>query len=141
MKRRPTVALSTGQAARYCLVTADAVLYWVKRNQLPATRTLGGQFRILVEDLRDFMVARGLDTKQLDQAYGLRPHCWDVRHGAEVAPLDGSDCEDCLVRRAVARNCYEIRCALSETTGELAGCARCTYLSECLLKPQDVDAA
>ena len=38
--------LSTGEVARLCGVTRDAVLKWIKKGKLPATQTPGGHFRI-----------------------------------------------------------------------------------------------
>jgi excisionase family DNA binding protein len=53
-----TIGLTTGQAARYCLVSPDTIVKWIKAENLPAQRTIGGQFRIFVNDLRQFMAQR-----------------------------------------------------------------------------------
>ena len=129
--RRPPVpeALSTGQAAQYCLVTPDTIVNWIKRDKLPAQRTLGGQFRILVRDLRDFMLAQGMDTELLNDTFNIRHYCWEHRGDPEGEPLMGGSCEDCLVRRSHALNCFELRSALSTQADDLDICVRCRYLS------------
>jgi excisionase family DNA binding protein len=122
--------LSTGQAARYCLVTADTIANWIKRNKLPARRTVGGQYRILVQDLREFMVSQGMETDLLDAAHDERRYCWEFCQGAGVLPLLGVSCEDCLVRRTMALHCFELRSALSFSADDFEVCSTCKYLSE-----------
>ena len=129
VKGRPR-ALSTGRAASYCLVTADTIANWIKRNRLPARRTVGGQYRILVHDLREFMVEQGMETDLLDAAYDARRYCWEYCEGAAAGPLLGSSCDDCLVRRVQALNCFELRSALSSGADDFEACATCRYLAE-----------
>ena len=134
MKKRP-LALSTGQAAKYCLVTSDTIINWIKRSRLPARRTVGGQYRILVHDLRTFMIDQGMETDLLDEAYDLRRYCWEYHNGDCANPMLGTSCDDCLVRRALALNCFELRSALSSSADDLDVCLRCRYLNEWRLSP------
>jgi excisionase family DNA binding protein len=122
------VALSTGQAARFCLVTADTIVNWIKYQHLPARRTAGGQFRILIRDLRSYMAERGMQTDLLDAEFETRRYCWEYGSCAEAGPLMGVDCEDCLVYRSRTLNCFELRSALTSQPEQLEACARCEYL-------------
>ena len=67
MKKR-ALAVSTGEAARYCFVTSDTIVNWIKAGLIRAQRTAGGQYRILLRDLRDFMEERGMNTSLLPQS-------------------------------------------------------------------------
>lgn len=89
---------------------------------------MGGQFRILVRDLREFMIDQGMETDLLDRAYDTRRYCWEFCDGDGAAPLMGSSCEDCLIRRSQALNCFELRSALSHGADELEVCLHCRYL-------------
>ena len=77
MNKNP-LAVTSGQAARYCFVTSDTILNWIKANCLPAQRTMGGQYRILVEDLRHFMSRHGMSAELLDSEMETRSYCWEV---------------------------------------------------------------
>jgi len=97
------VGVTTGQAARYCLVSPDTIVNWIKAENLPAQRTIGGQFRILVDDLRQFMVHNNMNTALLDEELQYRPYCWEFRRGprAQGSP-PGSTCRACPVTRGGA---------------------------------------
>ena len=128
MKR--TRALSTGQAARFCLVTADTIVNWIRRNDLPARRTAGGHYRILVEDLRRFMLEHGMKTDLLEDEIDSRRYCWEYGERAGYSPMQGKSCADCLVQRSLTLNCYELRSAFSCQSAELDVCGSCQYLAE-----------
>ncbi|MFH1568296.1 MAG: response regulator [Gemmatimonadota bacterium] len=53
-------ALTTGEAAAHCQVSAETVANWVRRGQLEAYRTPGGHRRIRVDDFRQFLAAHGM---------------------------------------------------------------------------------
>ncbi len=131
MIKKQKALLSTGQAAKYCLVTPDTIVNWIKRKHLPARKTPGGQFRILTNELREFMVERGMATDVLDGDDTNRHYCWENCQSSDVVPLLALKCEDCLVRRTMALNCYELRSALSDQPEDLDMCIRCRYLTEC----------
>ena len=46
MARTQADLLSTGEVARLCGVSRDAVLKWIKSGKLPATQTPGGHYRV-----------------------------------------------------------------------------------------------
>ena len=64
--KQQKLAVSTGQAARYCFVTSDTIVNWIKAGHLAAQRTAGGQYRILIADLRSFMQSRGMSNRLMD---------------------------------------------------------------------------
>ncbi len=121
-------ALSTGHAARFCLVTSDTIVNWIKGGELLARRTAGGQFRILVADLRTFMVTHGMETDLLDESFEFCRHCWESSDAGRAGPIDGENCESCLVFRVRARRCFELRCALATQSDQLQACENCRYL-------------
>lgn len=123
-----TVGLTTGQAARYCLVSTDTMANWIKAKELPAQRTVGGQFRILVADLRRFMVQRQMSTALLDGELNCRPYCWECRQGGgEDAGGPDAPCRECPVYRTKALNCFELRAMISERSWAHASCRNCAY--------------
>ena len=122
------LALSTGQAARYCFVTSESILNWIRTERLPAQRTPGGQYRIQVRDLREFLLANEMSTRLLDEETGVQPYCWEFHCGParDVDPL-ASVCHDCPVHRAGARACYELHALLPPERRQVADCAACDY--------------
>ena len=46
---------TTSEVARYCAVTNDGVLKWIKSGKLRAFSTPGGHYRISAEDFRQFL--------------------------------------------------------------------------------------
>ena len=125
----PERAVSTGQAARCCFVTAETIVNWIRSHRLTAQRTAGGQYRIRLADLRAFMVDTGMSTRPLDDALDLRPYCWEFHDEAGSGPAStgGADCERCLVRRAGTLNCWELHGLLPLTARRVAQCDHCEY--------------
>ena len=56
-KRRP---LTTGDVARYCHVTPNAVFKWIQADKLEAFTTPGGHHRVKVEDFLAFLGKYGM---------------------------------------------------------------------------------
>src|SRR5262245_59135173 len=46
---------TTSEVARYCAVTNDGVLKWIKSEKLRAFSTPGGHYRVSSEDFREFL--------------------------------------------------------------------------------------
>ncbi len=128
-KRHKAQALSTGQAARFCYVTSETILNWIRSNRVKAQRTAGGQYRILVEELREFMRANGMDTGLLETERGVRPYCWEFhcqmtfRYGGPSREI----CDDCLVHRSGTLNCWELHGLLPVTRRHFDSCQDCEY--------------
>jgi hypothetical protein len=101
---------------------------WIKADELPAQRTIGGQFRILVDDLRQFMVRNEMSTALLDSELNCRPYCWEyhcqTHRGADAAD---APCHACPVRRARALDCFELRAERAGGTWACADCRACSY--------------
>lgn len=103
--------LRTGEVAKLCGVTPDAVLKWIKKGKLPATRTAGGHYRVS----REACVAVGLCRSNGDETTAAmaarreneRPpqRCWEF-FGNEGAPPQ--TCLNCLVYQARAQYCYKL---------------------------------
>ncbi len=130
MPRRAAVqALSTGQAARFCYVTSETILNWIRSSRLKAQRTAGGQHRILLEDLRDFMHESGMSTALLDTEKGIRPYCWEFhcRVTARDSRPSREVCELCLVNRSGTLNCWELHGLLPVTRRRFDRCLDCEY--------------
>ncbi|MHC4859748.1 MAG: excisionase family DNA-binding protein [Planctomycetota bacterium] len=88
------VLLSTGQAARLCSVTSEAVLRWIKSGRLRALRTPGGHHRIPKAELERH---QGLKVQ--------RQFCWEY-HGKGTELLD--TCRRCIVYRSRTQRCWEL---------------------------------
>jgi excisionase family DNA binding protein len=103
--------LSTGEVARLCGVTPDAVLKWIKKGKLPATRTPGGHYRVS----REACVALGLCDSNGDDPVGANgdranmeraaQRCWEYFGGPGAPP---ESCLNCLVYKARAQYCYRL---------------------------------
>ncbi len=46
---------TTSEVAKYCAVTNDGVLKWIKSSKLRAFSTPGGHYRVSAEDFRTFL--------------------------------------------------------------------------------------
>jgi hypothetical protein len=110
-------------------VTPDTILNWIHAGQIKAQRTAGGQFRILIGDLRTFMMERGMDTALLEVEQGVRPYCWEQhRQDRSRFGCAGPDvCDTCLTRRAAALNCWELHGLLPVTRRGHDTCEECHY--------------
>jgi len=130
--------LTTGEVAKLCGVTPDAVLKWIKKGKLPATRTAGGHYRVSRGDV----AAVGLGAiyeedhsvvpSPAAQRSGPQVRCWEY-FSSGGALLDS--CRSCLVYAARAQNCF----ALAQV-GEQGGhgmqfcqtdCADCAFYRAC----------
>jgi excisionase family DNA binding protein len=121
------LAVSTGQAARYCLVSSDTIANWIAAGRLPAQRTVGGQYRIRLADLRSFMAAHGMRTDLLEQEADQTTPCWQfwTASGQHEPP---ATCLECPVYRGQARVCHELRPLLPGGTQRALSCADCAFL-------------
>lgn len=118
------MALSTGQAARYCYVTSYTIVNWIRTGKLLAQKTAGGQYRIRVGDLREFMRESDMRTDLLEEEQHIRPYCWEFHcQPGEEIPV----CENCLVCRSGAENCYELRGVIAASDCLFDDCTRCDY--------------
>lgn len=128
-------ALTTGQAAEYCFVTPDTIGNWIKSGHLPAQRTVGGQYRILVEDLRGLMASRDMCTDRLDAEQQLRLPCWESQATCQVADASGTACQDCIVRFLGALHCFKLMAMRPES--ERRDCSDCPYYQRWGESPRD----
>jgi len=119
------LAMTTGQAARCCLVTADTIVNWIKAGRLPAQRTAGGQYRILRRDLRSFMRAQGMNTDLLVDPADVRPMCWEFHAGADGQPP--AACAGCLVKYLGVRDCFKLMGMRPDSSAPRGRCEDCEY--------------
>lgn len=137
MNRMVSDLLTTGQVARLCGVTPDAVLKWIKKGKLPAVRTAGGHFRVA----RDALEQLGyLDAAHVchrrgeghHESISIPQHCWEYFCRNMAAP---ETCRECIVYRARIQKCYEVA-ELGESIGHnrrfcRADCKDCPYYRAC----------
>jgi len=128
--------LTTGQAARFCGVTPDAVLKWIRKGKLPASRTAGGHFRISRRSLDALGYGEGdASDKALADAFqsaSVPTHCWEY-FCRSASPSD--TCKKCVVYRARIEKCYEVA-ELGDTIGHEgrfchATCENCSFFRAC----------
>jgi excisionase family DNA binding protein len=129
LKPNRVQALSTGQAARFCYVTSETILNWIRSGDLRAQRTAGGQYRVRIEDLREFMLENGMDTRLLEQEADIRPYCWEFHCeiGTPAASAAPRICDGCLVHRSGTLNCWELHPLLPITARRVQHCRDCEY--------------
>ena len=120
------LVLTTGQAARCCLVSADTVVNWIKAGKLTAQKTVGGQYRIRLEDLKEFMREQGLDPVDSDPA-DARPMCWRFHADRGGASAGLFSCDDCLVKHLGVRDCFKLMGMRPASGRTDHGCEGCPY--------------
>jgi excisionase family DNA binding protein len=125
VKRDRELALSTGQAARYCYVTSYTIVNWIRTGKLKAQKTAGGQYRICVGDLCKFMRANNMRTDLLEEEQHIRPYCWEFN--CQPGDEGFGRCEGCLVYRSGAENCYELRGVIPASECLFDDCTSCEY--------------
>jgi len=103
--------VSTGKAARYCLVSPQTIQNWIQSRGLPAQRTGGGQYRIRIEQLRAFMIRHGMSVAELDRDLygGQQVHCWEFFASVPGHSVRPEQCAECVVYRCQALRCHELR--------------------------------
>ena len=121
--------LTTFQAAELMSVSPDAVLKWVKSGKITAYRTPGGHYRIDKKEIEDLLSStdapNSSETKKVTTIY---PFCWEYNGHKNC---NSQDCENCLVFKARALNCYEMS-NLPQEFGHLRrfcelSCLSCEY--------------
>jgi excisionase family DNA binding protein len=117
-------ALTTGQAATYCFVTAETIANWIRAGLLPAQRTAGGQYRILPTDLREFMAGKGMSTEALEKEAVTRVPCWEFRAGGAAAD---PRCDECLVQHLKVLDCFKLMAMRSSGGWPARECVDCPY--------------
>lgn len=130
-KRRKTRSragwgVSTGTAAKHCFVTSDTIVNWIKAGKLPAQRTAGGQYRILVCDLREFMREQGMSTEGLETGNQTQPLCHDF-HSQGVPKPEPEVCANCVVRHLGAFNCFRLMGMRPGKGHRYGECEECQY--------------
>jgi two-component system response regulator VicR len=63
--------LTTGEIARYCDVSTNAVKKWIRSSRLKAFRTPGGHFRVDSRDFKEFLVQHQMPV--YDSFFELEP--------------------------------------------------------------------
>jgi excisionase family DNA binding protein len=98
---------STFQAAKVLGVSPDTVLKWIKAGKIPASRTLGGHYRIRGDTIDKLLPRRESLYPTAKTAAPRRPfrYCWEFNSEGNTL-RDG--CRDCLVYKTRAKLCYEM---------------------------------
>jgi excisionase family DNA binding protein len=119
--------LTTGQAAKLCMVTPDTILKWVKQGRIPSRRTAGGHYRIRRDDLEQFRAAEQVTPDAIGTSKRNFQYCWEYNTDGETLP----DCLKCVVFATRAYRCYELLKAAPEIGhGKLfckKSCEECDY--------------
>lgn len=134
--------LSTGQAAKICSVTPDTILKWIKKGRIPATRTVGGHYRIRKQDLpRTESREKGTEASDTDRQANKRMfhYCWEFNSNGGALM---EECKDCVVYRTRAHRCYEVM-KLAPEVGHSGffckkTCDECEYFNQVHKDPVNV---
>jgi excisionase family DNA binding protein len=136
--------LTTGEVARLCGVSRDAVVKWIKKGTLRAIRTPGGHYRVPREVCDSLSrEARGKapvgpEVFKAEVAHIMAEdpsplRCWEYFGEEGGTPRDG--CKSCLVYLARAQKCYRLA-ELGEESGHRLhfcrnDCRSCAYYRAC----------
>ena len=130
--------MTTGEVARLCGVTPDAVLKWIKAGKLPATRTPGGHYRVSRQDCS----ALGLGETATEEpeksvvpasVSGEQARCWEF-FGEGDTPKE--TCLSCVVYLSGAQHCYRLA-EIGEPAGHQRNfcgkddCEPCSFYRAC----------
>ena len=98
---------STFQAARVLGVSPDTVLKWIKAGKIPASRTLGGHYRIRRDTIGELLSERESPYPTVEPTAPRRPfrYCWEFNSEGDTLK---DECRDCLVYKTRAKLCYEM---------------------------------
>ena len=126
--------LTTGEVAKLCGVTPNAVLKWIKKGKLPATRTPGGHYRVSRETCAQLGLCEptierrdlGENIRADARMDSQQPRCWEF-YGSQGNPRE--ECRACVVYQARAQNCYALAGLGEEAGHQLNFCA--TECAEC----------
>ena len=101
--------LTTGEVARQCAVKPDTVLKWIKRGSLPASRTLGGHFRVAEPDVLPLLAKPSVPeaTRPKIRLLANPLRCWEF-----MSEVLREECKDCLVYKVRATWCFRLVAAL-----------------------------
>ena len=131
MPSEETNLLTTGQAARFCSVTADTILKWIKKGRLHGVRTAGGHYRIRPGDLERLIptppsVASPPPRSAQHGSKTLR--CWEYLSDRGAVR---DDCRQCVVYRVRAARCF-LMAGMEEEVGHVrsfcrGSCDDCGY--------------
>jgi excisionase family DNA binding protein len=129
------VAFTTGQVARYCFVTADTILNWIRAGTLRAQRTPGGQYRILYGDLIAFMDEHRMSTDLVNAELRVRPYCWE--YFCQGAPSEA--CQTCIVYRSCTLDCATLGEHVDRSCSQNESCDHCEYHGRYISADPDPD--
>lgn len=130
--------MTTGDVARLCGVTPDAVLKWIKAGKLPATRTPGGHYRVSRVDCEAMGLgetkAEEPDTKPVVRQHAPdRTRCWEFFADGD-SPRES--CLSCVVHLSNAQHCYKLA-EIGEPAGHRRNfcgkddCEPCSFFRAC----------
>ncbi|NQT83306.1 helix-turn-helix domain-containing protein [bacterium] len=111
--------LTTGDVANICKCSHDTVKRWLESEQLPGHRLPPhGQWRVLPKDLLDFMERHSIPIDEEASSLLGAPeppikdyiYCWEFhKRNRSHAAAEGKSCEDCLVFKTKAKDCFVLR--------------------------------
>ena len=98
---------STFQAAKTLGVSPGTVLNWIKSGKVPASRTLGGHYRIQGDTIDELIAERNLHNLAggIASPHKTFQYCWEFNSKGGELP---NDCRNCLAYKTRARRCYEL---------------------------------
>ena len=98
--------ITTFQAADLMSVSPDAVLKWIKSGKITAYRTPGGHYRIDKKEIESLLSATDAPiSSEMNEVKTFYPYCWEYNGQKNC---NSQNCENCLVFKARALNCFEM---------------------------------
>jgi excisionase family DNA binding protein len=132
--------ISTGKAAKLLSVSADTILKWIKKGNLPARKTAGGHYRISYRHVERLLnVDANSAVRRRDNEQRPLVPCWEYNAAAGKIK---ENCRSCLVFQAQSEKCYEVGKVLKMSgRGDTCcptGCEACDYYIESNGRPFNV---
>ena len=132
--------LTTGKVAQRCSVKPDTVLKWIKKGQLPASRTVGGHYRVDERDLAPLVGEPEVhSTGELVSSPCIRQplRCWEY-----LSDSVHETCKNCVTYRVRAAWCFQlvkVMHAAGHTRRFCTGaCVECPYYRRAHALPTQV---
>jgi excisionase family DNA binding protein len=133
-------AFTTNDIAGVCHHSRETIKRWLEKGEIKGYRVgASGHWRVLPKDLAVFLKNHeiplpgpeelGIDLQPLINTEIQPTFCWEFFRLKKTDHIDpGADCEDCLVHKVKAINCYALRKEMDHKGIYcLHSCENCSY--------------
>ncbi len=109
--KSPPRFLTSVEVAAACGVSARTVSNWIRDGSIPAHRTVGGHGRVAVEDLRRFLVARGMRVPPSLEVPAPEPHPKEEPRRRRALVIDDDETLLAVMKEIIGASGYDVETA------------------------------